>query len=813
VGEGWALEAAGRRVKLTNLDKVYWPEEGYTKGDLLAYYYNVADVLLPHLAERPLTLKRMPDGIRGPTFFERRPPAGSPAWVPRCTVPTEEGSRSEHLVANDLASLLFVVNLGCIDLHPAHARCASYDEPDYLVFDLDPFAPAGFPESVGVARHVHTALDSVGLRGYPKTSGATGVQIYVPLSPGHSYEETRALAEAIARLIAAADPEGVTLEWETSERAGKVFIDHRMNRRAASLASVYSVRPEPQATVSTPLTWEELEGLASPAPFTIVTIQERLARLGDVFGGVLKEAFDLKGALAALGVAPTAHDREPRAEPPPQDDYAAKRSFARTPEPPAEVPGSVDPGLAPPGETFVIHQHFATRLHFDLRLEMRNGETPVLVSWAVPKNLPRERGVRTLAIHVEDHPFEYGSFSGTIPEGNYGAGEVRIFDSGRYEMLEQQPGKLTFRLEGRRLHATYHLIRIRDEGGKEQWLAMLRESHAPPPDDLPPPQPMLATPAKEPFDDDRWAFEPKLDGVRAIGYCDEATRLVSRNGADITVAYPELQRVHERLVALDAVLDGEIVAMEEGRPSFERLQSRIHVRNEKEIQRLSRLVPVSYVVFDLLYLDGRSRVGEPYTERRRLLEETVVPSGTLQIATSVPGQGKALYGAASERGLEGIVAKRLASVYEVGRRSQSWLKIKAIFDADLVIGGWSPGQGRRGGTLGALLLGAYDGPADSPELRYVGSVGTGFDERTLADLDGRLRGLVQDESPFSPASAAEIRKQIRNPSWVRPELVAEVEFRELTSAGKLRAPSFKRLRTDKAPGDCTFSSLSQYRLA
>jgi len=813
-GDHWIVEAAGRRVKLTNLPKVYWPEQGYTKGDLLAYYFNVADAILPHLADRTLTLKRMPDGIAGPSFFERHPPKSTPDWVPRCVVPGEDGTPAENLMAGDVASLLFVANLGCIDMHPSHARCPHYDEPDWMVFDLDPMPPSGFGEAAAVGRHVRAALDSLGLKGYPKTSGATGVQVFVPVAPGHTYEQTRGVAGAIARLIVAADPGGATLEWDTTQRGGKVFIDYKMNRRAASLASVYAVRPEPAATVSTPLTWDELDAGASASDFTIATIHGRPAATGDLFAPVLEAGQDLHPILAALGVSdgdppapsPKTAATSAATAPAATRDYAAKRSFLETPEPPPEVAGDVDVARARPGDTFVIHQHYATRLHHDLRLEMFNGATPVLVSWAVPKGLPRRKGVKTLAIHVEDHPFEYGSFSGAIPQGKYGAGEVRIFDEGHYELLEQKPGKLTFRLDGKRLHATYHLVRTREESGKEQWLAILREDHSPPADPLPPPQPMLATPAKEPFDDERWAFEPKLDGVRAFAYCDEATRLMSRNGGDITVAYPELHKVHERLVALDAVVDGEIIAMVDGVPSFEALQSRIHVRNERDIQRLSHQVPVSYVAFDLLYLDGRCLVDLPYTERRRRLEETIVPTGTVQLSTSVVGRGIAMYEAAKARNLEGIVAKRLASTYELGRRSQSWLKVKTSHEADLVIGGWSPGQGKRDGTLGALHMGAYD---DNEELRFVGSVGTGFNERTLDDLLARLRALAVDESPFSAESTKDIRRLSPGARWVRPELVAVVEFRQLTSTLKLRAAAFKGLRTDKAPAECTIAALRE----
>lgn len=483
-------------------------------------------------------------------------------------------------------------------------------------------------------------------------------------------------------------------------------------------------------------------------------------------------------------------------------DYAGKRTFKKTTEPPPEVAGNVDPGNAPPGDSFVIHQHYARRLHFDLRLEMFNNKTPVLVSWAVPKNLPMKKGVRTLAIHVEDHPFEYGSFSGSIPKGEYGGGEVRIFDAGTYEMLDQKPGKLTFRLKGERLDAEYHLIETA-RGEKDQWLAMLKRDLRPPPEPQPAPEMMLATLAEVPFDDDDWAFEPKWDGVRAIAFCDEGTRLVSRNAKDITVAYPELAGLHDRLVARDAMLDGEIVAIHDGRPSFERLQSRMHVRNKHEIERLAKTTPVSYVAFDLLYLDGRSLVSLPFEERRKMLESTVVPNDSVQLSPSFPGKGIALHEAARAQSLEGIMAKKLTSRYEPGRRAKTWLKIKTVFDVDVVIGGWLAGEGGRSGEIGSLLLGAYE----DGELRFVGAVGTGFDRKSLALVKSKLKELGASGPPFSQASLAGSKPQLRHATWVRPELVALVEFRELTSAGKLRAPSFKGLRDDKDPKDCTFEQL------
>ena len=490
--------------------------------------------------------------------------------------------------------------------------------------------------------------------------------------------------------------------------------------------------------------------------------------------------------------------------------YNEKRRFDETSEPAAKVfKGDVDPGAARPGKTFVIHQHHATRLHFDLRLEMMNGKTPVLVSWAVPKNLPLKPGKMHLAVHVEDHPFEYGSFSGSIPKGNYGAGEVRIFDAGTYEVLEQEPGKLSFRLDGRRAQGVWHIFQTKkdnDEG--KNWLVRLRADERPEPDPVPSLAPMMATLVREAFDDDRWLFEPKWDGVRAIATCSETeTMLLSRNGNDITRTYPEVQKLHDRLVCFDAIVDGEIVAMHRGRPSFERLQSRINLQNERDIARVAKEIPVSFVAFDLLYLDGRSLLKSPLEERKGLLEELVVVSDNVQVSPVMPGDGTTMYDAACAQNLEGIVAKKLGSPYRPGKRGKDWLKVKTTFDADLVIGGWSKGEGSRSTSFGSLLVGALD----AGKLRFVGGVGSGFSEKVMAELMPQLKERVTDEMPFDEdprqMGMGRFGKPIKDPVWVRPQLVARVEFRELTSTGRLRAPVFKGLRVDLDPAECTFDAL------
>lgn len=480
--------------------------------------------------------------------------------------------------------------------------------------------------------------------------------------------------------------------------------------------------------------------------------------------------------------------------------YDEKREFELTPEPPGGgIAGDVDPLVAPVGRQFVIQQHHATALHHDLRLEMLNGETPVLVSWAVPKGLPRRRGQRHLAIHVEDHPVGYASFSGTIPEGEYGGGVVRIFDAGTYEMVDRTEERITFRLDGERLAGTWHLVHTGPEDGRDQWLAIMSEDLRPPGEEQPPAEPMLATLADDPFDDPEWLFEPKWDGIRAIAVCGEKTRLLSRNGKDITVAYPELHRIHSQVVALDAMLDGEIVALADGVPSFQLLQQRMHLRDGSRIEQAAKKDPVVYMVFDMLYLDGVDLTGRTLTERRELLEETIVASERIALSPVTDGTGTALFEAAAEQGLEGIMAKKRRSTYRPGARTQEWLKLKVVFDADVVIVGWTEGEGRRSGHFGSLVVAVYDGDA----LRYVGNVGTGFDKASLRDVEEMLAEAGPAEPSFSPDGSPELR----DVHWVTPSLVARVEHRQLTKAGRLRAPSFQGLRDDKSPEECTWKQL------
>jgi bifunctional non-homologous end joining protein LigD len=463
--------------------------------------------------------------------------------------------------------------------------------------------------------------------------------------------------------------------------------------------------------------------------------------------------------------------------------YRDKRDAARTPEP---VPAAAEAGTGqvPDGGSFVIQEHHARRLHWDFRLE-RDG---VLVSWALPRGVPDDPALNHLAVHTEDHPLAYGSFAGTIPKGEYGAGTVTIWDHGRYEAVKWAPSEVKVVLHGQRVTGGYVLFQTRGN----QW--MIHRERQPLPAGI---RPMLAVTGPAPRDKENWALEMKWDGVRALAYIERGrVRLMSRTERDITVTYPELAGLGAATTRKQLLLDGEIVVFGAGGwPEFEALQPRMHVSSAAQAAMLAGQNPVTYLVFDLLQLDGRPLLDQEYRDRRLLLEELDLAGAYWQTPPSFPGEDfEAVRGVSVEHGMEGVVAKRLDSKYAPGVRTDSWRKIKNLQIQEAVVAGYKPGKGNRAGQVGSLLIGVND----SSGLIYAGHVGTGFSADTLRMLGDKLKPLRRAGSPFDgPVPPEHARPAV----WVEPRLVIEVAFDRWTKAGRMRVPVYKGLRDDVDPSD------------
>jgi bifunctional non-homologous end joining protein LigD len=461
-------------------------------------------------------------------------------------------------------------------------------------------------------------------------------------------------------------------------------------------------------------------------------------------------------------------------------EYGRKRDRKKTPEP----FGGRKRGKKP---IFVVQRHDARRLHYDFRLE-RDG---ALASWAVPKGVPLEPGQQHLAVHVEDHPLEYATFEGEIPKGEYGAGTVEIWDSGTYELVEEKRnGGLTVRLDGERLQGTYALVPAKLSGDPKNWLIVRKREDSAPKAEAGERRryaPMLATLAEDVPRGAGWTFEIKWDGYRIVSrLAGSDAELRTRKDQDYTKRFSGVAgELPKALKTTDCVVDGEVCALDEdGRPSFSAMQQGRHS------------TPIVYYLFDLLEIEGESIVDRPLVERRKRLEQLLDRRNRTVRLSETFDDGGALVKAAKQQKLEGIIAKRLDSQYLPGKRTRDWLKIKSHGRQEFVIAGYTRGQGRRSGTLGSLVLGAYRGG----DLVYVGNVGTGFGEQEIQRLLRALKPLQQDESPFRVVpKMPRVRKG--DVVWVEPKLVCEVEFVEWTHDGRLRAPAYKGLREDKDPRD------------
>jgi bifunctional non-homologous end joining protein LigD len=812
------LVVDGRTVGVSNLDKILYPANGFTKAQVIDYYIRVSRWLLPHLKGRPVTLKRYPDGVGGEHFYEKDAPSFTPNWVRLAPVPRRGGHGDIHyIVVDDLPTLVWLANLANLEIHPFLHRAPAIDAPTYVAFDLDPGEGADIRTCAEVAQLLKGVLDQLKLKSFPKVSGSKGIQIYVPLNTPVTYKLTQTFARALAQLLEKEHPKLIVSEMAKVVRAKKVFIDWSQNSDFKTTVGVYSLRAKRSTPfVSAPVTWEELES-AEHLYFNPETALERLERLGDLWAPVLKLKQKLPGDFAErVTTSPPPVARASKG----LEAYRAKRDFTRTAEPAPEPP--IRRSKQGGRRRFVIQKHAASHLHYDFRLEMHD----VLKSWAVPKGVPYSLDERRLARATEDHPIDYLQFEGVIPQGQYGGGTVMVWDIGTYDLVEGNyyKGRLHFHLTGKKLKGEWILEADRSKG-EGSWVLRKAGKAAKPSKDvsaltgrtmeqiaadkdavwqsnrpavdlngLPEAkldfiEPMQCKLVEVLPEGSKWEYEIKLDGYRALAVkAAGRLKLLSRRNNALNGRFPEVAKA---LADLEdgTILDGEVVAFDDnGNPSFNKLQN-----NQG---------PFFYFAFDLLAWKGKSLLSIPLIERRAALQQAAASiREPVRVSETLTADPDDLILAARKQGLEGLIAKRTSSIYEPGQRSGSWVKFKINKGQELVIGGYINAPD----CFGSLLVGYYEGD----DLIFNAKIKNGFTPKLKKELCQMFASYQTTECPFAnlpePRNArrgeALTAAVMKKCTWLRPELVAQIEFTDWTDANHLRHSRFVALRDDKDPHD------------
>ena len=844
------LKIDNREFAITNPEKVLYPAGKFTKADVVAYYLQVARWLLPHFRNRPVTLKRYPDGVFGEAFYEKDAPAFTPEWVKTFPVPRREGgSDINYILIDDRATLAWAANMAALELHPFLHRAPKIDTPTHVVFDLDPGEGTAVLECARVALLLRDLLGKLRLKSWPKVSGSKGIQVYVPLNTPVTYDGTQPFARAVAELLAEQHPDLIVAEMAKNLRRGKVFIDWSQNADHKTTVGVYSLRAKRgRPFASMPVKWSELTAALKTRKIDNLYFQAggaltRLKKMGDLFAPVLKTKQHLPRKFAALQAAKR-HGSAKSLE-----QYSAKRDFTKTSEPSPELPRRSAQGSR---RRFVVQKHAASHLHYDLRLEMHD----VLKSWAVPKGLSLKRGETRTAFETEDHPLEYLQFEGAIPQGEYGGGTVMVWDIGTYEVGvgNYWKGQLSIFLKGKKLNGGWSLRRVESENGKTKWLIdkidrdakpisakraelsvltgrtmdeIAREqiwgAHAPSgavsgaspetsanlkkpksaargahrsstrgrvrsPEFVPP---MKATAVTKLPEGEQWIYEVKWDGYRALAAkAGDDVRLLSLKNRSLTPDFPTVVEAVRGVHADSALMDGEIVAIDpRGRPSFQMLQNR---------GSLGRGWAIVYYAFDLLEVDNVDFKSRPLAQRKAKLR-AIVEATAVRYNGELSGSLPAILHTVKDAGLEGIVAKDRQSHYRAGTRVTTWLKLKLSKVQEFVIGGYKPNAG----SLQSILAGYYE----NGDLIFAGKARQGFNPASRKRLLEAMRPLLTEKCPFAnlPTSKKShfgegiTQEEMTELCWLKPKLVAQISFTEWTNYGLLRHATFEGLRDDKDP--------------
>lgn len=764
------VQVGKRKIEISNLKKILFPDDNVIKAEVIEYYLKIAPTILNHIKGRPLSLVRFPDGIYGEQFYQKNRPDWAPDWIEYVTLGTEA---KDYIIATEEATLVWLANLACLELHQMHSKKPQFDKPDYMVFDLDPPEGYKFTDVINIALELKPYLESFGYHPFVKTTGGKGVHVVIPIEQKYDFHKVFETAELIAKPFVEQRADTLTLQIKKAARKGRVLVDIYRIRQGQSIISPYSLRGRKGALVSMPLTWEQLDKVKNPVEFNITNVPEMVNSEGDAWEGISAYSVELHTERKSAVKKSKALKPSKKYKTPEQlDKYSKKRDFKKTPEPAAKI-------IEGKNNRFVVHRHHASRLHYDLRIE-KDG---VLKSWAVPKGLPPAPGVKRLAVQTEDHPMEYLKFEGTIPKGQYGGGDMWVYASGKYEITKDKKDGFYFRLHSPAVSGEYRIYNIK---GKDYLLERIDRPQVDWLHDTI--EPMLAQSKKEVPVDDLFIYEVKWDGLRVMVSVDEGKiTLRSRNNMDFTKKFPELLNAEKSFRGTCGLFDGEIVCLDEdGKPDFKEVIHRMQRSSESDIERAAKKDPVYCYLFDVLFLDGRAVVNEPLIRRREWLNDAVKKDSPYRISELVE-DGKGLFEAAGELGLEGIMAKDKNSKYLPGKRSDSWFKIKVRQTAESYVIGYTAGKGSRGEQFGALHLADFE----KGKIIYRGKVGTGFDSKKIKEVYSELKKLKETKKPIKEKVLDE-----KQTIWVEPKLVCEIEYASKTKDGAYREAVFMRMRPD-----------------
>ncbi|MEM7110132.1 MAG: non-homologous end-joining DNA ligase [Bacteroidota bacterium] len=759
------VQVEKRKLELSNLTKLLYTDTEISKAEIIHYYLSLAPTILTHVKGRPLSLVRYPDGVGGETFFQKNRPEWAPDWLEHIELGGDK--KKDYMLATEAASLVWLANLACLEVHQMHSKRPNFDSPDYIVYDLDPPEGYDFQGVVNLAIALKEHIENYGYSVFVKTTGGKGVHLLTPILPKWSFEEVFQTARIVARAFVEKWVE-TTLHIKKEARKGRVLIDIYRNRSGQTIIAPYSLRGTDEAPVSMPLRWDELVKVVDPKIYCISNVKERVLTAGDAWEGFASYAVPIhtdrkNQSMVSLSANPK------RKTPEQLDDYEKKRDFKKTPEPSGLFQGGDDSG-------FVVHRHHASHLHYDLRLE----ESGVLKSWAVPRGLPPKPGIKRLAVATEDHPMKYITFEGEIPKSEYGGGKMWIYANGKYTITKKKKDGFYFTLSSKQVNGEYRMHLMKDK----EWL-LERVDHPQTDYTTATVAPMLAGSARKVPLGTNYSYEMKWDGIRVFIVIDEGEiNIWSRNHKNLNQQFPELMVRDKAFRANSGLFDGEIVCFDkDGKPDFKAVIHRMQRTSEMEIERVLKSYPAYCYLFDCLYLDGRALINEPLSRRREWLNDSVRRDTPYRISQPI-SEGPEFFEAVKQQDLEGIIAKDNNSKYYPGKRSESWIKVKVRNTADAYIIGYTLGVGNRENTFGALHLGNLDGD----KIVYRGKVGTGFTDNGLEEVWIELKDIPSINKPIQESVLNEKKSR-----WIAPLLTCEIEYASITKNNTFREPVFIRL--------------------